>query len=185
MALLIRGFDRLLDLCGLIAGLTLALIAVLMCVDIFGRNLPALFGLIHSEKEVAAFSLPWVTELSEYLIYFTAFLGAPWALRAGAHIRVDVVVAYLPRQSARVLEKITDLIGITISGALVVYGGLAVREAWINVMYVRKTWDVPEWLLLSPILLSGTLLFFGFLIRFLRSDAVGSRIDETDSKSWL
>ena len=41
-------------------------------------------------------SFPWLFEAVEYALYVGVFIGAPWVLRQGAHIRVDVVTAALP-----------------------------------------------------------------------------------------
>ena len=46
-------------------------------------------------------NMAWLHESVEYALYVGVFLGAPWVLRQGAHVRVDVVRARLtPRGRA-------------------------------------------------------------------------------------
>ena len=46
-------------------------------------------------------SFAWLFEAVEYALYVGVFIGAPWVLRQGAHIRVDVITAALPRGRLR------------------------------------------------------------------------------------
>lgn len=166
--MLLRGFARLLDATGALVGLVLGAIAVLICLDIFMRNGPDLLNWAGLTRGLRPATLPWVTELTEYLMYAAAFVGAPWALRKGAHVRVDVFISGLSPPAARRLDRVIDAIGFAISLVLLVYGALAVIDAWRSDLVARKTWNFDEWLLLLPIPFAGLLLAIEFVLRFFR-----------------
>ena len=77
-------FERMLEFFCLLYGLVLGVLIFLMCVDILIRN-------------VRMGSLPWLLELTEYVMYAGAFLAAPWVLRQGYHVRVDAVLTAVPK----------------------------------------------------------------------------------------
>ena len=56
-------------------------------------------------------SLSWTEELSKSLMVWTAFLVAPWALRTGANVGIDLFVEALPKRARFAVElAITALI---------------------------------------------------------------------------
>jgi TRAP-type C4-dicarboxylate transport system permease small subunit len=155
-ARLAKGYMRLLEGCGLLAGLTIGALAVLISVDIVGRNL----GL---------FNFPWLLEVSEYCLYGSTFIAAPWVLHLGAHVRVDVLVEALPRAAARGLEVVVDCIGGAVSLVLGYYGLRATADAFRLGSRVAKELTVPEWWLLVIIPLSAALLAVEFGRRIVRA----------------
>jgi TRAP-type C4-dicarboxylate transport system permease small subunit len=155
MAPLLRLFSRILELFCTLFAVVLGVLIFLMCLDIAIRN----FRLG---------SLPWLIELTEYAMYAGTFLAAPWVLRQGAHVRVDAVLTALPKRYAVRLEQFVDLVGLGVALVLVVYGALAVIDAWAGDLVARKTWNFDEWLLLLPIPISGVLLAAEFVLRIAR-----------------
>ena len=143
---------RALDLSGTLAGLAYGAIAAFMCIDIAVRSL----GLG---------TLGWLTELTEYLLYAATFIAAAWALRQGAHVRVDALLVWLGPWRARRLERAMDAVGLAISAVLAGFGGVAVLEAWRAGAIQYKYWATPEWLLLLPLPLAGVMLGVEFALR--------------------
>lgn len=47
------------------------------------------------------YSLPYALEYSEYMVPVIAFWGAAYALREGAHVRVDIAVERIPERQRR------------------------------------------------------------------------------------
>ncbi len=152
-------FERLLDFFCSLFGVILGLIVALICLDVALRNL-------------ALGSLPWLIELSEYLMYAGTFLAAPFVLRQGNHVRVDMLLVALPKRLAVRLEQFVDLIGLAISLVLLYYGSAVVADAWRSNMVAYKTWYVPEWLLYLAIPTGTLLLAIEFVLRFLRVKGV-------------
>jgi TRAP-type C4-dicarboxylate transport system permease small subunit len=171
MALALAFFEKLLSFFCTLFGLVLGLIIVLICVDVALRDL-------------ALGSLPWLIELSEYLMYAGTFLAAPWVLRQGNHVRVDMLFVALPKRLAVRLEQLVDLVGLGISLVLLYYGSAVVSDAWRTNMVAYKTWYVPEWLLFLAIPTSALLLAIEFVLRFLRvQGVVRDTYDITDRAS--
>ena len=162
---MLKLFERVLEFFCSIFAVALGVLIFLMCLDIAIRNFR--IG-----------SLPWLIELTEYALYAGTFLAAPWVLRLGSHVRVDVVLTSVPKRWAVRLEQLVDLVGLCISLVLVYYGALAVWDAWSSNLVARKTWNFEEWLLLLPIPISGLLLAVEFVLRIARVKGVVS--DEHD-----
>ncbi|HYS14446.1 MAG TPA: TRAP transporter small permease subunit, partial [Burkholderiaceae bacterium] len=100
--------DRLSSAYGrLLAGLALAGCAILLAmmliivVDVLLRNL-AVPGLPRG--------LAWSNEISELMLYLITMCVAPWLLRRGQHIRVDIVLRAIPPRVAWLLEWVGDAI---------------------------------------------------------------------------
>lgn len=53
----------------------------------------------------------WVIEVSGYLLVSIAFLGASFAERDGAHIKVDVLIQYLSGDAARLIANVAAWLG--------------------------------------------------------------------------
>jgi TRAP-type C4-dicarboxylate transport system permease small subunit len=113
-------------------------------------------------------SLPWLIELTEYLIYAGTFIAAPWVLRQGGHVRVDILLVSLPKPLASRLEQFVNVLGLCVSIVMTYYGARAVANAYVANMVQFKTWAVAEWILLLPIPISCTLLALEFALRALR-----------------
>jgi TRAP-type C4-dicarboxylate transport system permease small subunit len=149
-------YARFLDACGLAAGVGLGLLAVLISLDVALRNL----GLG---------PLGWLLETSEYVLYGATFLAAPWVLRLGAHVRVDLLLDVVPRGAARLLEVVADGIGAAVSLVLLHYSALAALEAFRLGSMILKELVLPEWCLLAVIPISALLLAVEFTLRIRRA----------------
>ncbi|MGE0151545.1 MAG: TRAP transporter small permease [Reyranellaceae bacterium] len=156
---LFAAFERLLSGLSTLFAVALGGLVAAMCLDVVIRWL-------------WTGSLSWVTELTEYVIYGGTFLAAPWVLRQGGHVRVDILLLHLPPRRAIALERLLDTVGIALSLLLAWYGAIAVRDAWRDNMIQFKTWNTPEWLLLLPIPIGCALLAVEFALRALRVPGV-------------
>jgi len=129
-------------------------------------------------------SLPWLIEVAEYVLCGGTFLAAPWVLRQGAHVRIDIVLTALPRRVSRRLEQFVDLVGCGISGVLFYYGCVVVAQAWRANGILYKSWWTPEWIVLLPVPVACLLLSAEFVLRFLRvKGVVSDAIDPTKRAS--
>ena len=62
-------------------------------------------------------------------MYAGTFLAAPWVLRQGSHVRVDLLlIVAAEAQRAMRLEQFVDLVGLGIALVLLYYGVVAVRR---------------------------------------------------------
>ncbi|MDJ0947573.1 MAG: TRAP transporter small permease [Alphaproteobacteria bacterium] len=155
-AILADAYAKLLDLCGLAAGLTLAVMAAMISLDVLIRNL-------------GIGNFPWLLEVAEYALYLSTFLAAPWVLRLGAHVRVDLILNSVPERVARIMEVVVDVLGAVICLVLVWYGLLAAIDSFAVNARFDKELIVSEWWLLMAIPVSSAMLFVEFLLRLRRA----------------
>ena len=101
-------FDKLVNFLGLIAGILLVALTVLVCCDVMARY----FRL---------FSMPWSLDFAQYGLFVITFFGAPWVLSTNGHITIDLVVERLSPDKAKVLRRISHMIGALMSGALFIF----------------------------------------------------------------
>jgi TRAP-type C4-dicarboxylate transport system permease small subunit len=154
LAAIRRGYDRVL-LAGLvIAGLMLVAMAAMVTADVVLRAL-------------GWTSLAWGVEVSEYLLYLGTFLGAPWVLQQGAHVRVDVLLRGLPPRVAAALDRLAILTGLIVCLVLTYYGARAAWEAYVLGAMIMNQLVVAEWWLLACIPLTALLLAVEFSLRLL------------------
>jgi TRAP-type C4-dicarboxylate transport system permease small subunit len=171
---------RFSDLYGrLLAGLALAGCAVLfammavICVDVLLRNVRVVPGVL---------GVPWANEVTEYALYLITMLTAPWLLRQGMHIRVDVLLRAIPPRLAWGCEWAVDLLSLACCAAIAWYGFKAVLSSHAIGGMVVKVIAVPEWWLLAPLPATFTLLAVEVLFRMHRL-ASGERAPRTDAVS--
>ena len=172
-------FDRLIDALAWIAGVFLVFLVILVCVDVAVRNAPdvapGILALFLSDEAVAAarksmqtFSLPWIPELNEYLLYTITFFGAPWVLRDQGHIVVDLVTQTLSPRAKRRAAFVSHLIGAAVCLVLCYYAVLAMIRSINAGNMVVKTWEFPEWLpmmVAPPMFLLLALIFIRWLFQ--------------------
>jgi TRAP-type transport system small permease protein len=163
----------------LLAGLALAGCAVLfammtvICVDVLLRNVPLLPGVL---------GLPWANEVTEYSLYLITMLTAPWLLRQGLHIRIDVLLRALPARVGWGAEWAVDLIALACCVVLAWYGFKAVLSSHAIGGMVVKVISVPEWWLLAPLPATFALLAIEVLLRMVRL-AHGERAPRSEAVS--
>ena len=145
-------YRLLLAFLGLLAGLAFGALALIIGIDVIARNL-------------GWFNLPWVLEISEYVLYGATFLAAPWVLAENAHVRVDILINQLPTGLARWLDAMINLCGLLVSAILVYYGVLATWDSYRLGSLIFKELIFPEWWLLWIMQLSGLLLGLEFIRR--------------------
>jgi TRAP-type C4-dicarboxylate transport system permease small subunit len=164
----------------LLAGLALAGCALMFAMmlvivaDVALRNIP-LPGLPRG--------LAWSNEVSELMLYLITMCVAPWLLRQGQHIRVDILLQALPKRLAWSLEWVGDAIGLACCLFLAWYGSQAAWASYSSGAVNIKTLVTPEWWSLAPLPLVFVLLAIEMVFRMgrlyaaergPRHDAVGS-----------
>ena len=138
------------------AGFAVLAMAVLVTIDIAGRNL----GLGN---------LPWVVEVFEYVIYATTFLAAPWVLSVNGHVRVDFIANQLSASGSHRLALLVEGLCIVTTAAFLYYSLRATIDAFRIGSIVANELRVPEWWLLSAMPFCAALLLIEFTLRLLRS----------------
>ena len=163
-------FGALIEGLALLASAALLAMVVIICADVLTRNV-AIPGM---PRGVA-----WSNEVSELLLYAITLLAAPWLLREGRHIRVDIVLRVLPRRTAYACEWIADALGLVSCLWMVVYGSSAAWKSAQSSALSIKTLVMPEWWFLAPLPICFALLAIEFVFRMRRlaNGEVGPRDD--------
>jgi TRAP-type C4-dicarboxylate transport system permease small subunit len=168
-----RAWGRLLEGFALGACLLIAGVALMICADVLLRNVALIPGVQ---------GLAWSNELSETALYVITMLAAPWLLRQGQHIRVDIVLRILPREIGWFCEWICDVIALACCLLVSWYGALATWQSYAQGSITIKTLVLPEWWSLAPLPIAFALLAIEVLFR-MRRLWLGERAPREDSVS--
>ena len=112
--------------------------------------------------------LAWSNEISELMLYLITMCVAPWLLRQGQHIRVDILLQALPPQLAWTLEWVGDLIGFACCVVIAWYGTQAAWSSYTSGAVNIKTLVTPEWWALAPLPVVFAMLAIEMLFRMHR-----------------
>jgi TRAP-type C4-dicarboxylate transport system permease small subunit len=164
------AYGRLLNGLALLACAVLFLMTLMICADVLLRNVRIIPGV---------YGLAWSNEVSEAMLYLITMLAAPWLLRQGQHIRVDIVLRAVPPRLGWYFEWIADTLGIACCLAIAYYGARAALASFRAGSLSIKTLVTPEWWLLMPLPIAFLLLAveMGFRMRRLYLGARAPRDD--------
>ena len=126
--------------------------------------------------------IAWSNEASEYMLYLITLLSAPWLLRQGKHIRIDIVLRALPPRVGWTLEWVGDLLGLLCSLYFVWYGMKVLVASYLAGSISIKTLVIPEWWLLVPMPLAFIAVSIEFVFRMHRL-AKAERAPRSDAVS--
>jgi TRAP-type transport system small permease protein len=141
------AYGKLLQGLAAAAAVLLGATALAITLDVIARN-------------VGLGTLPWILEVSEYVLPLATFLAAPWLLYRNEHVRLDVLLARLPW-----LKLVGNLVGLSVCTVLVVYGVRTILNSAAQSSMVLKSVVFPEWWLYAPVPLCFGLLSIEFLRR--------------------
>jgi len=166
-------YGRLLEIlalagCALIFGMTL-----MICADVLLRNVRIVPGVA---------GLEWSAEISESMLYLVTLLTAPWLMRRGQHIRVDIVLRAVPPRIGWVLEWLVDALALGCCALIAWYGVRAAFLSWQAGSLSVKSLITPEWWLLSVLPATFVALTLEMLFR-MRRLWLGARAPRDDAVS--
>jgi TRAP-type transport system small permease protein len=171
MEILSRWYGKLLDALALAACVILFLMTLMICADVLLRNVHLIPGVD---------GLSWSNEVSEATLYLVTMLTAPWLLRQGRHIRVDVVLRLLPKKAGWYCEWASDIFAFACCFVMALYGLRATLASWKAGSMSVKTLVMPEWWLLAPLPLAFLLLAIEMVFRMHRLQ-LGERAPRDDA----
>jgi len=146
-------FGRLLHALAMAAALILLAMVVVVTSDILLRN-------------STGGGFAWANEVSEYARYLMTLLAAPWLLRRGQHVRLDIILTLVPARVAWLMEAAGDALGFCVSVVLVRYGlAMTADSARLGAITIKNL-VFPEWWLLAPLPATFALLAIEFVFRF-------------------
>ena len=152
-------YGRLLTWLALAGCAVLFCMMILICLDVLLRNATIIPGVR---------GLAWSNEVTESMLYLLTMLTAPWLLRQGQHIRVDILLRAIPRTLAWVFEWICDVMALVCSLVIMWYGIKATIASYSSGAMTIKALITPEWWSIAPLPIAFLLLSIEVLFRMHR-----------------
>lgn len=151
-------FDRTLWVLAAMSAGILGVIAVVIAINVVLRNLglPVIYGAL---------------DAIQYALMIATFMGAPWVLAKGGHVKVDLLTASLAPKAQAALSRLTNLIGAVSAAVLGWYGVQAALASAARGSMIRTSFVIPEWWMLAFVPASLILCVVVFLRKILRPDA--------------
>jgi TRAP-type C4-dicarboxylate transport system permease small subunit len=91
-------------------------------------------------------TVPGVQDLAGYGVAATAFLALASTLRAGSHVRVNLLLAHLPARAAWLLEVWCCLLGAVLSGYMAYWSIDLVNDSYDFGEVASALLPVPLWI---------------------------------------
>jgi TRAP-type C4-dicarboxylate transport system permease small subunit len=173
MSRLSEAYGRLLDAVALVGCVLLLAMTLMICADVLLRNVPVVAGMQ---------GLAWSNEVSEAMLYLITMLIAPWLLRRGQHIRVDIVLRAIPRRAGWYCEWAADSLALVCCVLIATYGLRATLASYQAGSLSIKTLVTPEWWMLAPLPAAFALLALEVVFRMHRL-TTGERAPRDDAVS--
>ena len=115
------------------------------------------------------FPFPFADEYSGYLMVLIVFFPLSFALRRGRHLRIDILIRYLPRRVVNYLDLVADIIALPVIIVLLVSSTQMTMKSFAPGLKARTLMETP----LGPvqlILVIGLILFsIQMLIRIINN----------------
>jgi TRAP-type C4-dicarboxylate transport system permease small subunit len=166
-------YGRLLQALALVGCAVILAMTLMICADVLLRNVHLIPGV---------YGIAWSNEVSEAMLYLVTVLTAPWLLRQGQHIRVDIVLRAVPPRLGWVFEWVADALGLFCCLVIAWAGARATFASFESGALSIKTLVTPEWWMLAPLPVAFVLLAIemGFRMRRLH---LGERAPRDDAVS--
>jgi TRAP-type C4-dicarboxylate transport system permease small subunit len=150
------AFGRLLDACAAVSAALVFAVAAVFTLTVVLR--------VASRSRVTG-----DVEISEYAMLLITAFAAPWLLRLGRHVRLDLMLVILPKRLAWLCELFADLLGFVVSLLMLWHGARVLLASALAGTRIVKEFTIPEWWTLWPLPLMFALVAIEFVFRFLRA----------------
>lgn len=148
-----KFFDRIIDLMAFLAGALLVGAVLIVCFEIWMRYFAR-------KPQV------WTVEVCEYILFAIAFLGAPWLLKKGGHVSIDIVAAQMGPKTQIYLGLFSKAMGVLISAIVCGFSMGTSWDSYVSGVVVIKTLSIPKYYFLMLIALGYFLLLIEFARQF-------------------
>lgn len=124
-------------------------------------------GIDVAAREITGSNIPWMTDAIEYGMAGACFAAAPWLLRHGKHISIDLLPTLLRPGPRRWLSAVASTCGFAVCLILFLVSLATVLESHARGSIIVKATHVPEWMLLMIVPIGIGLCAIEFLRRLL------------------
>lgn len=147
-------FEWIIDAMAFVAGMMLVALVLIVSVEICARY-------FFQSPQV------WTVEVCEYLLFSIAFFGAPWLLKAGGHVHIDIFTGRFGNKAKQVMGLFSKGAGSCVS-VVIVWTALKVAiESYKTGVLLTKTISIPQYPFILLIALGYLCLFLEFSRQFL------------------
>jgi C4-dicarboxylate transporter DctQ subunit len=149
---LINIFDHTLRLMYIFAGVLLIFCMLSISIEVASRYL--------LDRPIG-----WVIEIVEYSLLYIGFLTAPWVLKHGRHVKMDLVLNQLGPRTQSTLDMIASMIGAIVCFILCWFGGRVTWDLFQTHYTTPTVLELPKYIFVAIISVGSMALFLQFLIR--------------------
>jgi TRAP-type C4-dicarboxylate transport system permease small subunit len=149
-------FDLILDSLAFLAGVLLVCTVIIVCFEICMRYFVG-------KPQI------WTVEVCEYILFSLAFLGAPWLLKKGGHVSIDILLAQIKGRSRNYLELSSKAGGVLVSAIICWFSAVTAWDCYVSGVVVTKTLTIPKFYFLSLISLGYFVLLLEFARQFIKN----------------
>jgi len=146
-------FDRIIDFMAFLAGVLLVGAVLIVCFEIWMRYFAR-------KPQV------WTVEVCEYILFAIAFLGAPWLLKKGGHVSIDIIAAQMGTKAQIYLGLFSKAMGVLISAIVCGFSMATSWDSYVSGVVVIKTLSIPKYYFLMLISFGYFLLLIEFARQF-------------------
>ena len=145
MRFFISTVNRLSVACGALAACLIGASILIVCQMVLWRY-------------VLVASTTWQTDFVTFALVGATIVGAPYVLREGGHVKVDLVTNAASPAVRRVLLVISYLTVMAMAAIFAWKGGILTLEAWHGAWVTETVAELPLWLPYSALPVGFTLL---------------------------
>ena len=140
-------FNRLLDLCMILAKILLVVMTIIICIHVFYRY-------------VLNRSIRWSEEITMMMMVYMGFLVSTYGVNIGS-FECDCVFDILPEPVKRAVLKFTDAV-LMVMGIVLLYFGIGLIKSTMNNLMIAT--HLPSAMLYGGVPISGILIaYFSFV----------------------
>lgn len=149
------AYGRVLDACGAISAFLVLVVTVIITLNVILRN-------------AFAARMAGDIDISEYVMLLITAFAAPWLLRKGQHVRIDLLLQKLPSLAGWMCEIFVDMLGIVVSVLMTWYATKVFFVSISDGTMLVKEYTFPEWWVRWPLPMMFILVAVEFVFRFQR-----------------
>ena len=120
-------------------------------------------------RYVLKLPLHFDAEYTGYLLVVICFVGAAYTLKAGSHVRVDIIIRLLPKKARAWIQVVTDIISLGCMGILLVYTWQLAYSNLVRGVIAMTPTETPLGPLQMLLPLGALLFILQLLIEFAKS----------------
>jgi len=109
--------------------------------------------------------VPWIVEISSYLMLYITFLGTAWLQSKGGHVEVDLMTGRLKPRVRAGFKAVTSMGGAVVGFVLAWKGSLVTVDYFQREVTAIGILNTPQFLLIGIIPIGGFLLLLEFLLQ--------------------